>query len=78
MRVKIISPGTPSVSPIERVGKYVNPEVWNELIRDPDTIVLMSEFLGLGSFIGAVDPCMTGFLNSTTVVMYCTGGSRCE
>lgn len=28
----------PSVSPIERVGTYVSPEEWNELISDPETV----------------------------------------
>lgn len=35
---QIVSLGRPSVSPIERVGKYVNPRDWNALISDPDTV----------------------------------------
>ena len=34
----IVSLGMPTVSPIEKVGKYVSPREWNELISDPDTV----------------------------------------
>lgn len=30
----------PSVSPIEKVGKYISPKEWNALISDPDTVSL--------------------------------------
>lgn len=33
----------PSVSPIERVGTYVSPEEWNELISDPETVRTLFE-----------------------------------
>ncbi|MCL7022754.1 hypothetical protein MKW94_009021, partial [Papaver nudicaule] len=54
----------PSVSPIERVGKYVDPKEWNELISDPETIVIdvrNSYETRIGKFKGAVDPCTTAF-----------------
>lgn len=35
---QIVSLGMPTVSPIERVGKYVSPRDWNALISDPDTV----------------------------------------
>lgn len=38
MSVQIVTLGMPSVSPIERVGTYVSPEEWNELISDPETV----------------------------------------
>ena len=38
MSVQIVTLGIPSVSPIERVGTYVSPEEWNELISDPETV----------------------------------------
>lgn len=28
----------PTVSPTEKVGKYVSPREWNALISDPDTV----------------------------------------
>lgn len=37
---QIVSLGMPSVSPIEKVGKYISPKDWNALISDPDTVSL--------------------------------------
>lgn len=35
---QIVTLGMPSVSPIERVGKYIKPTEWNALISDPDVV----------------------------------------
>jgi hypothetical protein len=35
---QIVTLGMPTVSPIERVGKYIGPKEWNSLISDPDTV----------------------------------------
>lgn len=35
---QIVTLGMPSVSPIERVGKYVSPRDWNLLITDPNVV----------------------------------------
>lgn len=35
---QIVTLGMPTISPIERVGKYVSPKEWNSLISDPDTV----------------------------------------
>lgn len=75
-------------------GTYVQPEKWNELLNDPDVLVLdtrnryETEF---GMFKGAVDPGIDTFSDFATwvrehldpqttpkVAMYCTGGIRCE
>ncbi|XP_026457163.1 rhodanese-like domain-containing protein 7 [Papaver somniferum] len=64
VKKEIVSLGMPSVSPIERVGKYVDPKEWNELISDPETIVIdvrNSYETRIGKFKGAVDPCTTAF-----------------
>ncbi|KAL0711103.1 hypothetical protein Bca4012_018081 [Brassica carinata] len=53
-----------SVSPIERVGTYVSPEEWNELISDPETVVIdvrNTYATRIGKFKGAVDPRTTAF-----------------
>lgn len=39
---QIVSLGMPSVSPIEKVGKYIGPKEWNALISDPDTVSLQT------------------------------------
>lgn len=35
---QIVTLGMPTISPTERVGKYVSPKDWNALISDPDTV----------------------------------------
>ncbi|PON48598.1 Rhodanese-like domain containing protein [Trema orientale] len=61
---QIVTLGMPTVSPIEKVGKYVSPREWNELISDPDTVVIdvrNNYETRIGKFKGAVDPCTTAF-----------------
>lgn len=75
-------------------GTHVGPKEWNELISDPETLVLDArnyyEVMN-GSFIGAVDPRtekfseLPGFVSTNLadkkdlkIAMYCTGGIRCE
>ncbi|CAH9121548.1 unnamed protein product [Cuscuta epithymum] len=56
----------PSVSPIERVGKYVKPKDWNALISNPDVVVIdvRNDYeTRIGKFKGAVDPCTESFRN---------------
>ncbi|KAK6155992.1 hypothetical protein DH2020_010240 [Rehmannia glutinosa] len=64
LKKEIVTLGMPSVSPIERVGKYVSPQEWNELISDPDTVVIdvRNDYeTRIGKFKQAVDPCTTAF-----------------
>jgi UPF0176 protein len=75
-------------------GTHVGPKEWNELLLDPDTIVLDArnyyEIMN-GSFRGALDPKTEKFSElpefisknlgdekDTRIAMYCTGGIRCE
>lgn len=64
LKKEIVSLGMPSVSPIERVGKYVSPKDWNSLISDPDTVVIdvRNDYeTRIGKFKGAVNPNTTAF-----------------
>nr|GEU81107.1 hypothetical protein [Tanacetum cinerariifolium] len=64
LKKEIVSLGMPSVSPNERVGKYVSPNEWNTLITDPDTVVIdvRNDYeIRIGKFKGAVDPRTTAF-----------------
>lgn len=64
LKKEIVSLGMPSVSPNERVGKYVSPNEWNSLISDPDTVVIdvRNDYeTRIGKFKGAVDPRTTAF-----------------
>jgi UPF0176 protein len=75
-------------------GQYIEPEQWNELISDPEVLVLDTRNTyesEAGTFEGAVTPELDKFsdfvtyvrdnLDSTKhrkVAMFCTGGIRCE
>ncbi|HQZ82831.1 MAG TPA: rhodanese-like domain-containing protein [Pyrinomonadaceae bacterium] len=75
-------------------GTHISPAEWNELIRDPETLVLDTrnayEF-ETGTFAGAVNPEIEKFSelpeyvaeklspeNHKRIAMFCTGGIRCE
>ncbi|MBX7056027.1 MAG: hypothetical protein K1X36_13825 [Pyrinomonadaceae bacterium] len=75
-------------------GTHVSPERWNEIIADPDTIVLDTrndyEFRN-GTFRGAINPHTEKFSElpefvdrhlsadkQRNIAMFCTGGIRCE
>ncbi|CAH9121547.1 unnamed protein product [Cuscuta epithymum] len=66
LKKEIVTLGMPSVSPIERVGKYVKPKDWNALISNPDVVVIdvRNDYeTRIGKFKGAVDPCTESFRN---------------
>ena len=81
------------VDPTSKVGTYVDPSDWNEVISNPDVLVIDTrneEEVSLGSFANAVDPGTESFTefaeyvatldpeDHPKVAMFCTGGIRCE
>ncbi|WP_298199722.1 rhodanese-related sulfurtransferase [Novosphingobium sp.] len=61
VRVKreIVTMGEPDIDPRRTVGTYVEPQDWNALIADPDTIVIDTRNayeVAAGTFAGAIDP----------------------
>jgi UPF0176 protein len=61
VRIKreIVTMGEPDIDPLAVVGTYVEPQDWNALIADPDTIVIDTRNdyeVAVGSFEGAIDP----------------------
>ncbi len=81
------------VDPTQRVGTYVAADEWNDVISDPEVLVIDTrnqEEVALGTFANAVDPGTVSFtefadyvatLDATEhrkVAMFCTGGIRCE
>lgn len=94
LKKEIVTMGVPGIDPNAQVGTYVEPEDWNALIADPDTLVIdtrNSFEVGYGTFRGAVDPGTTRFgqfpdyvrqnldpARHRKVAMFCTGGIRCE
>jgi UPF0176 protein len=61
VRIKreIVTMGEPGIDPRASAGTYVEPEDWNALISDPDTIVIDTRNdyeVAVGTFAGAIDP----------------------
>ena len=94
LKKEIVTMGVEDIDPTRSVGTYVDPQDWNALISDPDTIVIDTRNdyeTAIGIFKGAVDPNTktfrefpdwvrnnTGLHNKPKIAMYCTGGIRCE
>jgi UPF0176 protein len=94
LKKEIVTMGVVGLDPAKDAGAYVDPEDWNELIADPDTVVVDARNgyeVALGTFAGAVDPGTASFsefpawaeqnrerLAGRKVAMFCTGGIRCE
>jgi UPF0176 protein len=94
VKAEIVTMGVPDIDPVGATGRYVLPEDWNALIRDPDTVVVDTRNdyeVKIGSFAGAVDPGTATFrdfpawvaanrarLEGKRIAMFCTGGIRCE
>lgn len=93
LKREIVTLGKPA-DPNVQVGTHVAPEHWNEVIADPDTVVIDTRNdyeVAIGSFAGAVDPRTESFgefpewwqanrnrFAGKRVAMFCTGGIRCE
>ena len=94
LKKEIVTMGVPDIDPNQIVGTYVDPHDWNDLISDPDTILIDTRNdyeTAIGVFKGAVDPQTKtfrefpdwvknnpGLHNKPKIAMYCTGGIRCE
>jgi UPF0176 protein len=98
MRVKvkkeIVTLGRPDILPHNGTGEHVDAKRWNELISNPDVVVIDTrnhyEF-EVGTFPGALDPGNDSFREfpefakklaeqstDRPLAMFCTGGIRCE
>jgi UPF0176 protein len=94
LKKEIVTLGVPDIDPRHRVGTYIDPQDWNELIADPDVIVIDTRNnyeVEFGTFKNAVNPNLETFgefpdyvqeqLNPEKhqkIAMFCTGGIRCE
>ncbi len=94
LKREIVTMGQPDVDPVARVGNYVDPADWNDLISAPDVAVIDTRNdyeVAIGSFEGAVDPQTKSFgefpawweenkhrFHNKKIAMFCTGGIRCE
>ena len=93
IKKEIVTIGPVQANPNEKVGTYVEPAAWNDLISAPDVVVIDTRNAyeyGIGTFHGAVDPQTESFSEfpawarakftdkSQKIAMFCTGGIRCE
>ena len=94
LKKEIVTMGQPDVDPKARVGHYVSPEDWNDLIAQDDVAVIDTRNdyeVGIGTFKGAIDPRTESFrdfpswweankarFHNKKIAMFCTGGIRCE
>ena len=98
MRVKvkteIVTLGRPDILPHKGTGEHVGAARWNELISDPDVVVIDTRNhyeVEVGTFPSALDPGndsfreFSGFAKELAeqstdrpLAMFCTGGIRCE
>lgn len=64
LKREIVTMGQAEIDPRLKVGRYVAPQDWNELISDPETIVIDTRNdyeVEIGSFKGAINPHTTSF-----------------
>ncbi|CAN0601437.1 unnamed protein product, partial [Ectocarpus sp. 12 AP-2014] len=94
LKREIVTMGQPDVDPTCAVGRYVEPEDWNDFVSQPDVAVIdtrNSYEVAIGTFEGAVDPGTRTFgqfpkwweenaqrFRNKKIAMFCTGGIRCE
>lgn len=94
LKREIVTMGQPDIDPKARVGHYVSPAEWNDLISSPDVAVIDTRNdyeVAIGTFDGAIDPGTRSFsqfpawweankdrFHNKRIAMFCTGGIRCE
>ncbi|PCI08612.1 MAG: hypothetical protein COB77_01955 [Gammaproteobacteria bacterium] len=94
LKKEIVTMGVPGIDPNHVVGSYVKPEDWNELIADPDVLLVDTRNdyeVAIGTFKNAINPKTETFRDfpeyveknmdagrHKKVAMFCTGGIRCE
>jgi UPF0176 protein len=94
LKKEIVTMGVEGIDPLQVVGTYVKPKDWNELISDPDVVLVDTRNdyeIQIGTFKGAVNPKTETFrefpeyvaknldpAKNKKVAMFCTGGIRCE
>lgn len=94
LKKEIVTLGVPDLEPHKSRELYVEPKDWNDLIADPETLVIDTRNdyeVSIGTFEGAINPETTNFRDFPEwfrefrktndvkkVAMFCTGGIRCE
>ncbi|WP_192022551.1 rhodanese-related sulfurtransferase [Shewanella sp. WPAGA9] len=94
LKKEIVTMGVEGIDPCEVVGTYVKPKDWNQLISDPEVLLVDTRNdyeVQIGTFKNAVNPVTETFREfpeyvkenldpnkHKKVAMFCTGGIRCE
>lgn len=94
LKKEIVTMGIEGIDPKQVVGTYVKPKDWNELISDPEVLVVDTRNdyeIEIGTFKHAINPNTESFREfpqyvkeqldpnkHKKVAMFCTGGIRCE
>ncbi len=94
LKKEIVTLGVPDVNPANLTGRYVQPQEWNDLISDPEVLVVDTRNdyeVGIGTFKNAINPKTNTFrefpefvqqnlshAKDKKIAMFCTGGIRCE
>ena len=64
LKREIVTMGVPEVNPGLMAGTYVKPAQWNQLIEDPDVVVIDTRNdyeVAIGTFAGAINPNIKSF-----------------
>jgi UPF0176 protein len=94
IKQEIVTIGQTCANPLKQVGTYVEPSDWNDLLNDPEVVLLDTRNdyeVEVGTFRGAIAPNTTNFrefpafiehnldpAKHKKIAMFCTGGIRCE
>ncbi|WP_341904368.1 rhodanese-related sulfurtransferase [Polaromonas sp. YR568] len=64
LKREIVTMGVPEVHPALMAGEYVKPQDWNQLISEPDVVLVDTRNdyeVSIGTFEGAINPATTSF-----------------
>jgi len=93
LKKELVKFGISDIDPTREVGIYVEPQDWNDLISDPNILVIDTRNIyevEFGTFAGAINPNLDFFSEfpqyveehlsnpDQAIAMFCTGGIRCE
>jgi UPF0176 protein len=94
LKKEIVTMGVEGIDPKRVVGTYVEPKDWNQLISDPEVLLIDTRNdyeYQVGTFKNAINPSTESFrefpqfvkehldpAKHLKVAMFCTGGIRCE
>jgi UPF0176 protein len=94
IKKEIVTLGQNSDAVATKTGKYIAPKDWNNIINDPNTLVIDTRNdyeTKIGTFPQAIDPKTKNFRDfpdfvqkelanakNKKIAMFCTGGIRCE